>query len=142
MGGCVTTWPAFRRAVLQIPMAKPPTSVRSIRLSDEAWAWLTEEAERSGESVNGLVVRMVAAARAPAIAVSVGEGIVVDVGHSLVAAVRHEQERRQAELDTSLYSKRENNIPTSRKVRQAFSQPVQIGPSRRAPGSLLKGPKK
>jgi hypothetical protein len=67
MGGCVTKWPISREAVLQRAdfvlqeaMAKPPTSVRSIRLPDETWAWLSKEAERRTTTVNGLVAALVA----------------------------------------------------------------------------------
>lgn len=40
-------------------MSKPPTSVRSIRLTDEAWAAVSEEAVRRETSVNALVSRAV-----------------------------------------------------------------------------------
>jgi hypothetical protein len=36
-------------------MAKPKSSNRSIRLTDEMWAWLAAEADRRQTSVNGLV---------------------------------------------------------------------------------------
>ena len=42
---------------------KPPTSVRSIRLSNETWAWLGEEAGRRDNSVNGLVSDFIAVGR-------------------------------------------------------------------------------
>lgn len=38
-------------------MAKPPASVRSIRLPDTVWAALIEEAERRKASVNSLIGR-------------------------------------------------------------------------------------
>lgn len=39
----------------KIAMPKPPSSVRSIRLPDETWQWLAEEAARREMKVNGLV---------------------------------------------------------------------------------------
>lgn len=47
-------------------MAKPKSSNRSIRLTDDAWAWLAGEAERRQNSVNGVVADLVADARDPA----------------------------------------------------------------------------
>lgn len=51
------------RIVLQDAMSKPPTSVRSIRLPDETWAWLAFEAEKRRTTVNGLVAEGVALVR-------------------------------------------------------------------------------
>lgn len=36
-------------------MAKPPTSVRSVRLSDTLWAEITAKAEGEGFTVNGFI---------------------------------------------------------------------------------------
>lgn len=46
-------------SVLQTGMAKPPTSVRSIRLPDETWERLATEADKRGVKVNGLVADLV-----------------------------------------------------------------------------------
>lgn len=40
-------------------MAKPPTSVRSIRLPDALWAVLAADAARQGETINSLVAKAV-----------------------------------------------------------------------------------
>lgn len=44
-------------------MAKPPTSVRSIRLTDEAWEWLSAAAADRGVKVNAFVALLVNSAR-------------------------------------------------------------------------------
>lgn len=47
-------------------MPKPPTSVRSIRLTDDLWSWVSEEAARRDVSVNALMFDLAATARAKA----------------------------------------------------------------------------
>lgn len=49
-------------------MTKPPTSTRTIRLTDDAWGWLGEESARTGLKVNGLAARAVDAMRADPLA--------------------------------------------------------------------------
>lgn len=44
-------------------MPKPPTTVRSIRLQNDVWAWLAEEAARRETTVNGLVDDLIEVAR-------------------------------------------------------------------------------
>lgn len=46
-------------------MPKPPTSLRSIRLPVETWAWLAEEAGKRGTTVNALVARAVEQLKTP-----------------------------------------------------------------------------
>lgn len=41
------------------------TTVRSIRLADEAWGWLAVVAERDGSTVNGVVAKLVDEAASP-----------------------------------------------------------------------------
>lgn len=40
-------------------MVSKHSSVRSIRLQNEAWEWLAKEAERRGTTVNGVVAELV-----------------------------------------------------------------------------------
>lgn len=49
-------------------MAKPPTSVRSIRLTNETWEWLAIEALARGVNVNALVAELINRERLPAYA--------------------------------------------------------------------------
>lgn len=51
------------RLCYNLPMTKPPTSIRSIRLQTELWAWLAEEAGRRGATVNALVGDLLIEAR-------------------------------------------------------------------------------
>lgn len=46
-------------------MVSKSSAVRSIRLQNDLWAWLAEEAERRGVAVNALVSDLVLAARDP-----------------------------------------------------------------------------
>jgi hypothetical protein len=45
-------------------MRKPPSSVRSIRLRDDLWAWIAEDAEKRGLNANALVAELVERLRA------------------------------------------------------------------------------
>jgi hypothetical protein len=44
-------------------MPKPPSSVRSIRLQDDVWRWLAEEAAERATNVNALVGDLIEVAR-------------------------------------------------------------------------------
>lgn len=57
---CVTN---RSRCVTTRCMSKPPTSVRSIRLTEESWEWLAASAKGRGLTVNGFVVYLVNATR-------------------------------------------------------------------------------
>lgn len=47
------------KAALDYSPPRPPTSVKSIRMSDELWAYVAERAARRGIKPNAWVVRMV-----------------------------------------------------------------------------------
>jgi hypothetical protein len=53
---CVT---ALRLLCYNLPMTKPPTSVRSIRLPDTEWARLQGRADALGVSLNALVAKLI-----------------------------------------------------------------------------------
>lgn len=46
-------------------MAKPPTSTRTVRLTDELWATIKADAEARGEAVNAVIARHLRIAYAP-----------------------------------------------------------------------------
>lgn len=46
-------------------MAKPPTSTRTVRLTDELWATIRADADARGEAVNAVIARHLRIAYAP-----------------------------------------------------------------------------
>lgn len=90
----------------------PVTTNRSVRLQNDLWSWITEEAERRGVTVNGLIADLLMVARLKSEERAAGP--TCDDGPML-------------HVNTSAATPKLN---------------IQIGPIERKPGSMLKGPKK
>lgn len=109
-------------------MPKPPTSNKSIRLPDDKWREIEALAKIRGLRVNAAVAEALELWLYPP---------------SYLVSAAAPAELRQM-IQPLL---RENNIPTSRIAHQSATKTaprvdIQIGPTRRAPGSMLKGTKK
>lgn len=117
--------------MVHLAMVSKSSAVRSIRLQNDLWQWLSDEAERRGLAVNGLVSDLLEVGRLKA-----EEAKVKPAAKPKDIKASHETIQKRFPKTLAKLAEAEAAEVSPPKVS------VQIGPVERKPGDLMKKGKK